>query len=118
MRRDVACVHMLHPSYYTLGPCPAAGRAGDRFSASDNCSRQAAGGLERYDMRIRSCVKGLLGARSSTFKPCRRCRSSLLEGFDGVVSVRRLCVPYGAPLNSQHSAVHVRWQMQSEALYD
>lgn len=48
MRRDVACVHILHPSYYTLGPCPAAGRAGDRFSASDNCSRQAAGGLERY----------------------------------------------------------------------
>jgi hypothetical protein len=33
---------------------------------SDNCNRQPAGGLERYDMRIRSCVKGFLGARSST----------------------------------------------------
>lgn len=60
MRIDVACVHILHPSYYTFDPCTAAERAGDRFSVSDDCNRQAAGGLERYDMRVRSCVKGLV----------------------------------------------------------
>ena len=64
-RRDIACVHehvclhiILHPS--CAGPLCCCRNSRRSILRSDNCNRQAAGGLERYDMRVRSCVKGLV----------------------------------------------------------
>ena len=111
MRRDVACVHILHPNYYTFSPCTAAGRAGDRFSAATTATGNLQGAL---NATICAYVRA---SRACKAHVRRKCRSPLHEGFDGAMSVRLACIPYGAPLNSQLSAIHVRWQLQSEALH-